>query len=51
MTPTKMLMTAVVKPMLALALGAMFLHETISASAALGSACILGSVALALRRS
>jgi len=51
MTPTKMLMTAVVEPMLALALGAVFLQETISPSAALGSACILGSAALALRRS
>ena len=51
MTPTNVLMMSIVEPMLAAALGAVALHESLGPSALLGSACILVSAALALRRS
>jgi drug/metabolite transporter (DMT)-like permease len=48
MTPTNVLMMSIVEPMLAAALGAAVLHESLAATALAGSACILLSAALAL---
>src|SRR6185436_14685466 len=49
MSATDVLMMSVVEPMFASALGAIVLHESLAASALVGSACIVASAAMVLR--
>ena len=48
--PTRMLLTSVLEPLLAVLLGAIVLGERLSSRVALGGALVLASVALVMRR-
>jgi drug/metabolite transporter (DMT)-like permease len=48
--PTRMLLTSVLEPLLAVLLGAMVLNERLSSRVALGGALVLASVALVMQR-
>ena len=48
--PTRMLLTSILEPLLAVLLGAMVLDERLSTRVALGGALVLASVALVMKR-